>query len=148
MDLFALYGLAAHFILDYKNSIKNMNNDLKEKIPFFSSLKLLNEIYNEDSEYINHLNREILTDTIYPFYSNLGKNIELPIGSTVMDFACRTNAKLNNGLTFLVNGQVVNPDYILTNKDNVEVVEIPGKKLQKIKNVVTTEASLQMQRLN
>ena len=73
------------------------------------------------SEYMDSLNHDIFEKTIYVFTPK-GKVIELPVGSTPVDFAYRIHTKIGDTCTgALVNG-VMSPLYtILKTGDMVEV---------------------------
>lgn len=55
--------------------------------------------------------------------NNSKSDIELPKNATAIDFAYRIHSKLGNTMvSAVVNDHVVEPDYILQNKDRVRII--------------------------
>ena len=60
--------------------------------------------------------KNILSDKIY-VYTTKGEIIELPIGSTAIDFAYKIHSDIGDTMvSAIVNDKMVDPDYVLHNK--------------------------------
>ena len=62
---------------------------------------------------------ELFANKIY-VYTTKGDIIELPIGSTIIDYAYKLDTDIGN--TTFVNDEYVPVDYVLHNKDRVRIV--------------------------
>ena len=85
MDKTAEYGIAAHWL--YKEG-KNPNAEKASTINFVNQLKNWNEQKLNSGEFMSSIKKELLEDSIYVFTPK-GDSIELPKGSTAIDFAYR-----------------------------------------------------------
>ena len=73
-------------------------------------------------EFVSQVKRELLTDKIY-VYTTKGDIVELPKGSTAIDFAYRIHTDIGNTMvSAVVNDKVVEPEYELKNKDRVRII--------------------------
>ena len=65
---------------------------------------------------------ELFSDRIY-VYTTKGETIELPKGSTAIDFAYKIHSDLGNTMvSAVVNDKIVDPDYELHSKDRVRII--------------------------
>lgn len=141
------YGTAAYFA--YSES-KKKKTYLKNSTVFASKedleiLKKIKEIKNFSESYkktVEEIKQDLLKEKIYVL-SPKGKIIELPIGSTPIDFAYQIHTEIgNHAERARVNGKIVPLDYELKNGDVVEIL-INKKKLPSpdwINFVKTTKA--------
>ena len=122
MDKINTFGLAGYWYL-YKGHGKiKMQEELILNYQFFNSLQDLNKSKMTDRSFINHVKKEIFTNTIY-VYTITGEIIELPYGSTVIDFAYKIHTEIGNHLKkAFINGKEVDITYQLNNKDRIFVV--------------------------
>ena len=124
MDQVAETGIAAHWA--YKEGGYNSQAEQKEienKLHWFRDfVSLSNESENENaSEYMDNLNHDIFESHIYVFTPK-GKVIELPSGSTPVDFAYRIHTKVGDQCVgALVNGVMVPLNTVLKNGDMIEI---------------------------
>ncbi len=122
MDKVAEYGIASHF--SYKEHTDGSKKDYTDqKLEIFRNIIELNESSGTPIEFINNVKNDILfNDSIY-VYTPKGDVIELPKGSTTVDFAYHVHSEVGNTMvTAYVNDKEVPFDYILNNGDIVKIV--------------------------
>ena len=86
------------------------------------SLTEINTTFGDNQEFLTQIKRELFTDKIY-VYTTKGDIIELPQGSTPIDFAYRIHTDIGNSMI----GAIVNDDKVsiydeLKNKDRVRII--------------------------
>ena len=114
MDEIAERGIASHW--SYKEQGKNLMKGMEEKLQFFRSIMEIKES-NEEID----TKMEELKDTIY-VYTPKGDVIELPYGSTPIDFAYRVHSKVGDSMVgAIVNENIVSLDYVLQDNDVVKI---------------------------
>ena len=121
MDKIAEYGIASHWSYKEKGSVKaNMQSDMEQKLQIFRSIMDLNKESEDDEVFVNSI-KEDFKDTIYVF-TPLGDVIELPNGSTPIDFAYRVHTNIGDKMVgAIVNGSIVPLDYKLKTNDIVKI---------------------------
>lgn len=125
MDKIDTYGLPAYWDLHKNDAEDTMQKDLKNKYQFFKSITELNSIISDNAEFVNRVKRELLSTTIY-VYTPKGDIIELPKGSTAIDFAYKLNPNIGNTMIgVIVNDEKESVDYILQNKDRIKILTDP-----------------------
>jgi GTP pyrophosphokinase len=123
MDQINTIGLAAYWEEFKEEASGKMQHDLKMNYQFFTSLQDINSYIQSDSEYIAKVKEEIFTNNIY-VYSLSGEIIELPYGSTVIDFAYKLHTELGNHLyKAFINGKEVKLTTQLNNKDRILILQ-------------------------
>ena len=146
MDSVAETGIAAHWA--YKEGGYNSQAEQKEienKLHWFREfVTLTSESENENaSTYMDNLNRDIFESSVFVFTPK-GKVIELPNGSTPVDFAYRIHTKVGDQCVgALVNGVMVPLNTILKTGDMVEIKTSktsPGPSERWLDFVVSTSA--------
>ena len=124
MDQIAETGIAAHWA--YKEGGYNSKEEQKEienKLHWFRDFVALSSESENDnaSTYMDNLNHDIFESHIYVFTPK-GKVIELPSGSTPVDFAYRIHTKVGDQCVgALVNGIMVPLNTVLKNGDMIEI---------------------------
>ena len=124
MDQVAETGVAAHWA--YKEGSYNSKEEQKEienKLHWFRDFVALSSESENDnaSTYMDNLNHDIFESHIYVFTPK-GKVIELPSGSTPVDFAYRIHTKVGDQCVgALVNGIMVPLNTVLKNGDMIEI---------------------------
>ena len=122
MDKIASFGLTAYWDSEKGNARNIMQKDLKEKYQFFKSLVELNSIFGDNQQFVIQVKNELFADKVY-VYSTKGDIIELPKGSTPIDFAYKIHTDVGNTMIgAFVNDEYVPVDYVLKNKDRVRIV--------------------------
>ena len=118
MDKVAECGIASHW--SYKEGKSNMQSEMEQKLQFF---RVIMELKNEESEdqFVDSVKEDVLKDTIYVF-TPMGDVIELPNGSTPIDFAYRVHSKVGDTtIGAIVNNNIVPLDYKLKDNDIVKI---------------------------
>lgn len=122
MDQIAEYGIASHW--SYKEHVdgdKSLKNAMEQKLQMFRSLIELNNDDNNPEEFASNVQSEVLDDNIYLFTPK-GDVIELPIGSTPIDFAYRVHTGVGEKMIgAIVNEAIVPLDYELKDGDIVKI---------------------------
>ncbi|MGM9877204.1 MAG: RelA/SpoT family protein [Bacilli bacterium] len=122
MDKIASFGLTAYFDTEKGNARETMQKALNEKFQFYKSLSEIDSTFSDNRQFVNQVKYELFSSLIYVYNSN-GDVIELPIGSTVIDFAYKLGSEIGNTLVgAVVNDRFVSVDTILHNKDRVKVL--------------------------
>jgi GTP diphosphokinase / guanosine-3',5'-bis(diphosphate) 3'-diphosphatase len=126
MDKVANYGVAAHYVYsdDSPDAVSNAQGEwitrLQDIVKKYSSI-------NDQESFKNELDIEILQKNIF-VYTPKWDVIELPQGSTVLDFAFRVHTSI--GLKFknaFINGNIVPIDYQIKTWDIVSIETFKGK---------------------
>ena len=128
MDEIAENGIAAHW--SYKESGSNkkavLQDAMEQKLQFFKSIIELKSETGDDEEFVKSvtnevLNNEVLNNNIYVFTPQ-GDVVELPNGSTPIDFAYRVHTNVGNHMVgAIVNENIVPLDYKLQNNDIIKI---------------------------
>ena len=119
MHLYAEDGMASHW--KYKSTLHDKNKDLYHDINWTQNLLEWETEIVEDSEYLESVNNDILSDKVIV---NSPKNevFTLPIGSTPLDYAYRLHTDLgHNCQAAFVNGTLVPLNRKLNNGDTVQI---------------------------
>ena len=122
MDKIASFGLTAYWDISKGNARYIMQEDLKNKYQFFKSLIEINRVFSDNQDFVRQVKSELFSDRIY-VYTTKGDIIELPKGSTIIDFAYSIGPDIGNTMvSAIVNDRVVEPDYVLKSKDRVRII--------------------------
>ena len=119
MDQVAEHGIASHW--SYKEKGKTiMQSAMEEKLQFFRSIMELSQ-EESDEMFVKSVKEDVLKSIIYVFTPK-GDVIELPKGSTPIDFAYRVHSKVGDSMVgAIVNGNIVPLDYVLQDNDIVKI---------------------------
>jgi GTP pyrophosphokinase len=116
------FGIAAHWA--YKQG-HEYNKDMNLAQDIYPWIKLILDWQDESKdarEYIENLKLDLLTTEVFVF-TPLGDVVDLPAGSTPLDFAYRIHTNVGHKCTGArVNTKMVPLDYTLQNADIVEVI--------------------------
>ncbi len=118
MDKIASLGLTAY----WQNPDVVMNDELRSRFQFFKSLLEINHSTSDNRRFLEEIKQEILGTNIY-VYTPKGKVIELPAGSTPIDFAYKVHTDIGNSMV----AAIINRNYsavnsTLENKDIVKII--------------------------
>ena len=112
MDEIAEYGIASHWSYKEKGT-KSIQNLMEQKLELFRSNMEVNADNNSNIE--NEFKENFTSNMIY-VYTPKGDVLELPEGSTPVDFAYRVHSHIGDTLVAaIVNDQIVPIDYKLEN---------------------------------
>lgn len=122
MDKVAEYGIASHWAYKEKGSNKiAMQNEMEQKLQFFRSIIELKQEEPNDEEFVKSVKEDIFKNTIYVFTPK-GDVIELPKGSTPIDFAYKVHSDIGDKMVgAIVNNNIVPLDYKLQDNDIVKI---------------------------
>ncbi|MFP4078157.1 MAG: RelA/SpoT family protein [Candidatus Izemoplasmataceae bacterium] len=121
MDQIAEYGIAAHWAYKEKGSNVPMTQMVSKKLKWYNQLIQATEERESDEEVLNLLRDDIFQSNVYVFTPN-GDIIDLPKGSTPIDFAFRIHTEVGiKTVGAIVNGKIVPLEYELETGDVVEI---------------------------
>jgi len=120
MDEIAERGIACHW--SYKEKSKaNLKNEMEQKLQIFRSIIELNNEDSNDEEFVRNVTEDVFKNTIYVFTPK-GDVIELPNGSTPIDFAYRVHSGVGDKMVgAIVNNNIVPLDYKLKDNDIIKI---------------------------
>ena len=122
MDNINTYGLASFWNKYRGLGSEKMQEELINNYQFMSTISSLDKTIKNDKDFIEKIKNEIFSNNIY-VYTATGDVIELPIGSTPIDFAYKIHTNIGNHLSkCFVNGDEVSLDYKLQNKDRIIII--------------------------
>jgi len=122
MDRVASFGLTAYWDEQKGKARDVMQYDLKQKFQFFKSITEINSMFGDNQQFVNRVKTELFADRVY-VYTTKGDIVELPKGSTPIDFAYKIHTDIGNTMVgAFINDEYVAIDYILQNKDRVRIV--------------------------
>ena len=123
MDEIAEGGVAAHWRYKEgeKYDPKKEQKEVMEKLHWFSEFVSMSDKEDDATEYMNTLMKDIFEANIYCFTPH-GKVIDLPTGSTPLDFAYKVHTKVgDNAVGAIVNNTLVPLSTELKTGDVVEI---------------------------
>lgn len=123
MDAIAENGIASHWSYKEKGSTvrATIQNTMEQKLQFFKAIMDLKKDEATEEDFVNSVKADILKESIYVFTPK-GDAIELPNGSTPIDFAYRVHSKVGDSMIgAIVNNQIVPLDYVLQDNDIVNI---------------------------
>ena len=121
MHRIAEYGIAAHWkYKEGKNDGSESNDDLK--LAWLRQSLELEKDLEDPTEFLESMKVDLFATQVYVFTPQ-GKVIELPSGSTPLDFAFKIHTEVGyKCVGAKINGKMVTIDYHLQNGDIVEIV--------------------------
>lgn len=121
MDKIASFGLAAYWQIYEENAYQMMQEDFKN-CQIYKSLAQMNEIFENNHEFVEHMEEEVLSKKIY-VYSPKGDAYALPVGATPIDFAYAVHTDIGNQMIGVyINDEETTLDTTLKNKDRVRII--------------------------
>ena len=151
MDRVASFGLPTYWSISKDEAREKMQEDLKSKYQFYNSLLEINRAFSDNQEFVNQVKRELFSEKVY-VYTTRGETIELPKGSTPIDFAYQISSDLGNTMIqAIVNDKIVPVDYELRNKDRVRIITDEysfGPRSEWLDKVKTTKAKRMIMEFN
>ena len=128
MDDLNTYGLTAYWRQLREDGREKMQTELINHYPFFNALRELNQAVENDTDFVDKVKQEIFTKNIY-VYTLSGEIVELPYGSTVIDFAYKLHTEVGNHLKkAFINGKEVKLTRVLNNKDRIMILQSENAK--------------------
>ncbi len=130
------YGVAAHWLYDRKRSGEAVphkkGKQLAEELAWVQQLKEWQSHFEgraeRPEEFLEAMKTNFFTDRIF-VVTPRGDAVDLPVGSTPIDFAYHIHSEIGNGATGAkVNGVLVSLDHKLKSGDVVTILVQKGKK--------------------
>ncbi|MDD3895465.1 MAG: RelA/SpoT family protein [Bacilli bacterium] len=119
MDEIAENGVASHWT--YKEHGKNVQNIMEQKLELFRTIIENNIEEKSDEIFAKNIEEEFLSKQIYVFTPK-GDVMELPIGSTPIDFAYRIHSNIGDKTVgAIVNNSIVPLNYELNDGDIIKI---------------------------
>ena len=116
----AEYGIAAHW--RYKENQANIKQSYEQKISWLRSLLNLQQEGEDADDLVEGWKSDVFKDRVYVLTPQ-GDIIDLPAGSTPIDFAYHVHTEIGNRCRGAkINGKLVSLDYILETGNQVEVL--------------------------
>jgi GTP pyrophosphokinase len=132
MDKIDAYGVSAYWDienydnvapLEYGKTPEETTAIIREKCQFAKKLIEIDESFQDNNEFSKMIGTDLLTEHVY-VYTSRGKSIELPAGSTALDFVCEVFPdKLDTITGIVINGKDVSPTEPLKNNDRIQLME-------------------------
>ncbi len=125
MHRIAEYGIAAHWKYKEKRSggpdDSGLNRD-EEKLTWLRQMLEMKDEAQDASDYVESVKMDLFQDQVFVFTPK-GRVLDMPMGSTPVDFAYRIHTEVGNMCTgAVVNGKMVPMNAVLENGDIVEIV--------------------------
>lgn len=121
----AEYGIAAHWM--YKEG-RTKTSDLTENITWLRELVAYDDEADSSKEYVANVRRDFFSDYVFTLTPR-GDIIDLPVGSTPVDFAYRIHTNVGNHIHHAYVGtSMVKLNYKLKTNDVVNIVTSPASK--------------------
>lgn len=123
MNMIASYGLLAYWRQNNGyDTRKLMQQTFYDKFQLAESLKELDSLFTEDSEFVSNVKRELFNKVLHVYLPD-GNLIQLPVGSSVIDFAYKVyGAEADKMIGALVNGKNKDVTTILFDKDRISLM--------------------------
>ena len=119
MNQNAEYGIAAHW--RYKEGVRRDEN-YEQRINWLRKLMEWRQDVDDAQEFVDGMKTDVFEDRVYVFTPR-GDIIDLPAGSTPIDFAYHVHTEIGNRCRGAkANGKLVTLDYVLRTGDQVEIL--------------------------
>ena len=127
MDKIAEFGVASHWVYKAESgsaasSQSWVNMDSQQLSRIATKLKSWNNEIEQSDSFMDEIKGELLKDTIYVFTPK-GQAVELPIGSTALDFAYTIHTEIgNHTVSAKANGNIIPLGQPLQNTQVIEII--------------------------
>lgn len=113
-------GIAAHW--KYKEGARSTSDAMEDKIQWFRQMMEWQSDLKDPSEFMNSLRLDLFNTEVFVFTPN-GQVVDLPVGSTPVDFAYKIHSEVGNKcIGAKVNGRIVPLNYQLQNGQRIEIM--------------------------
>ena len=121
MDQIAEYGVAAHWAYKETGKKVQMTDEVSKRLKWYGDLVQFTKESEDDQDVLALLRDDIFNANVYVFTPN-GDIIDLPKGSTPLDFAFRIHTQVGiKTVGAIVNGKIVPLEYKLNTGDIVNM---------------------------
>jgi GTP pyrophosphokinase len=143
MHKIAEYGIAAHWKYKEGDASANQSADMDGKLSWLRQMMELQGDLKDPQEFMESLRIDLFNNQVYVFTPD-GEVMELPVGSTPVDFAYKIHSAVGNKCVGAkVNNRIVPLNYQLKNGQLVEIMtskSANGPSRDWLKFVQTTQA--------
>lgn len=143
MHAVAEYGIAAHWKYKEGSDSNKDSADLDNKLSWLRSMMEVQKDLESPTEFMDSLKFELTSNQVYVFTPQ-GKVVELPAGSTPVDFAYKIHSAVGNKCVGAkVDGRIVPLNFVLENGKIIEIITsktAAGPSRDWLKFVKSTEA--------
>lgn len=122
MNEIAEHGVASHWSYKEKSS-RHIQSVMEQKLQMFrNTIEANSDELTDDDAFVDNIEQELLSSSIYVFTPK-GDVVELPNGSTPIDFAYRIHSRVGDTTVgAIVNDQMVPLDYKLNDNDIIKIM--------------------------
>jgi len=123
MHRVAEYGIAAHWKYKEGKAGEKIGQAEVDKMTWLREILELQKDNEDNSEFVSEIKSELnlFADSVFCFTPQ-GKVLNLPAGSTVIDFAYRIHTAVGNTMVgAIVNDRVQPIDYVIQNGDRIQI---------------------------
>ncbi len=122
MDHIAAYGVSGFWNIPNGKTREETQEEIRKRSGVAKKLLEIDQNLEDNRSFCDAIKEEVLIDHVYP-YTESGEIIELPKGSTIIDFAFEVNPDLAEHMTgALVNGIEVPLNYQVDNHDTIQII--------------------------
>ena len=130
MDKVSAFGIPAYWNIaegkpeeeiPLRKTREETQAEIREKLQFAIKLQEIDDSFRDDDDFFEEIKHELLTEHVY-VYNHSGEIIELPLGSTALDYACQVHPDILDSITgIIINGKQCPVNTVLKNNDTVQV---------------------------
>ena len=130
MDKVSAFGIPAYWNITpnkppeeipHRKTQAETQEEIRKHLQFAKKLQEIDTSFRDDDDFIAEIKQELLTEHVY-VYTHSGEIIELPLGSTALDFACQVHPELLDSMTgVIINGKQCPVNTVLDNNDTVQI---------------------------
>jgi guanosine-3',5'-bis(diphosphate) 3'-pyrophosphohydrolase len=122
MHRVAEYGIAAHWRYKESGTSVSSHSEDEQKLSFLKQMMDMRDEADTAREYVDTVKLDLFREQVFVF-SPKGMVIDLPRGSTPVDFAYRIHTEVGNTCAgAMVNGKIVPLNFALRNGDITEII--------------------------
>jgi len=130
MDKVSAFGIPAYWNIrsskpageiPLRKTQSETQEEIRQHLQFAKKLQEIDTSFREDDDFIQGIKQDLLTEHVY-VYTHSGEIIELPLGSTALDFACQVHPDELDSITgIIINGKQKPVGTVLKNNDTVQI---------------------------
>ena len=122
MNKTAAYGLTALWDINKGEARYVMQEKLRNKFQFFKSLAEIDTMFTDNQDFVEQVKTELFARNVYA-YTLSGSIVELPKGSTIIDYAYKIDPEnAHKMVDAIVNDEPTSINYVIQNKDRIKII--------------------------
>ena len=131
MDKIAAFGYSAYWSIENFDNVAPIKygktpeetNEILKNGQVLQKIQEIDKTSENNIEFLKRLKRDVLARQVY-VYNTKGDVVELPAGSTVLDYVCEVYPeKIDTITSIVVNGIEVMPNTLLNDDDTIKIIE-------------------------